>query len=113
MRVPSYRLHRASGQAVVTILGKDIYLGPHDSPESHQKYRQVIATFIGTGGPPIEEGVRLTVREAAHRWQIDRRARLSPKDRHHFDTVLGIAVDLFGNTPLRDFGPVRFQAVRA
>lgn len=30
-RIPSYRLHKPSGQAVVTINGKDIYLGRFDS----------------------------------------------------------------------------------
>ena len=29
--LPKYRLHRASGQAVVTLYGKDIYLGPGEA----------------------------------------------------------------------------------
>ena len=37
-QVPSYRLHKASGQAVVTLCGRDLYLGPHGSPESRSKY---------------------------------------------------------------------------
>ena len=28
LRVPSYRRHKPSGQAVVTLSGKDFYLGP-------------------------------------------------------------------------------------
>lgn len=28
--LPKYRKHRASGQAVVTLNGRDCYLGPHD-----------------------------------------------------------------------------------
>ncbi len=27
--VPKYRKHRATGQAVVTLNGRDFYLGPH------------------------------------------------------------------------------------
>ena len=30
-RLPSYRLHKASGQAVVTLNARDIYLGEHNS----------------------------------------------------------------------------------
>jgi hypothetical protein len=30
-KTPSYRLHKGSGQAVVTLSGKDIYLGVHGS----------------------------------------------------------------------------------
>jgi len=32
--IPSYRLHKARNCAVVTIDGKNFYLGPYDSPES-------------------------------------------------------------------------------
>jgi hypothetical protein len=32
-KTPSYRLHKGSGQAVVTLSGKDIYLGVHGSEE--------------------------------------------------------------------------------
>ena len=39
---PKYRLHKASGCAVVTIHGEDIYLGKYDSPESHEKYHRLI-----------------------------------------------------------------------
>jgi hypothetical protein len=38
---PSYRKHRASGQAVVTIDGKDIYLGPHGTKASRNEYDRV------------------------------------------------------------------------
>ena len=33
-KVPSYRLHKATGQAVVTLNGRDIYLGAHNSAET-------------------------------------------------------------------------------
>lgn len=41
-RIPSYRLHKFSGLAVVTIDGHDHYLGLHDTPESKQKYARLI-----------------------------------------------------------------------
>jgi len=33
-KTPSYRLHSSDGRAVVTIDGRDIYLGKYNSPES-------------------------------------------------------------------------------
>lgn len=39
---PQYRLHRPSGQAVVTLLGKDHYLGIFESVESWQKYHRLL-----------------------------------------------------------------------
>jgi hypothetical protein len=42
-RIPTYRLHKPTGQAVVTINGKDFYLGKHDSPKSHAAYKRLVA----------------------------------------------------------------------
>ena len=40
---PSYRFHKARNCAVVTIDGKNHYLGPDRSPESFEKYNRLIA----------------------------------------------------------------------
>ena len=44
-RPPTYRLHKARNCAVVTIDGKNHYLGPYGSPESHEKYARLIAEW--------------------------------------------------------------------
>jgi hypothetical protein len=36
--VPKYRLHKQSGQAIVTLSGRDFTLGRFQSPESREKY---------------------------------------------------------------------------
>ena len=46
---PKYRLHKASGQAVVTLNGRDHYLGPHGSSESREKYDALIAQWLAGG----------------------------------------------------------------
>ena len=46
LRTPSYRLHKPTGQAVVTINDKDFYLGRHGTPESRSKYDQLIAEWL-------------------------------------------------------------------
>jgi integrase len=43
--IPTYRLHKARGCAVVTIDGHDHYLGPHGSPSSKQKYAALIRAW--------------------------------------------------------------------
>jgi hypothetical protein len=48
-QVPSYRLHKQSGQAVVTLSGKDHLLGKHESRESREKYDRLIAEWINAG----------------------------------------------------------------
>ena len=48
-RIPSYRLHKPSGRAVVTLSGRDIYLGQHGSPESKERYQREVAEWLANG----------------------------------------------------------------
>jgi len=45
---PSYRRHKASGNAMVTIHGRDHYLGKYGSRESHEKYHELVAKWVAT-----------------------------------------------------------------
>ena len=47
--VPKYRLHKQSGQAIVTIGDRDHLLGKRNSPGSRQKYNQLIARWFSAG----------------------------------------------------------------
>jgi hypothetical protein len=46
---PTYRKHKATGQALVTIDGRDIYLGVYDTPQSKAEYARLIAEYAITG----------------------------------------------------------------
>ncbi len=46
---PSYRLHKARGCAVVTIHGRNHYLGPYGSEESYERYSRLIALWRPDG----------------------------------------------------------------
>jgi hypothetical protein len=50
--IPSYRLHKASGQAIVTLSGRDYYLGGHGSPESRKKYNRLLAEYLASDKSP-------------------------------------------------------------
>lgn len=61
--VPSYRRHKPTGQAVVRLDGRDIYLGKHGTPSSQERYRRLIAEWLSghplaalSGGRPVEPG---------------------------------------------------------
>jgi hypothetical protein len=62
VRVPSYRHHRPSGQAVVTLGGHDIYLGKWQSSKSRQEYRRLVAEWLVSDGhvPEVERSVTVT-----------------------------------------------------
>lgn len=43
---PRYRLHKASGQAILVLDRKMIYLGTYDTPESRAKYQRELAKWL-------------------------------------------------------------------
>ena len=48
-QLPAYRLHKPSGQAVVTLDGRDLYLGRYESAESKCAYQKTITEWIANG----------------------------------------------------------------
>jgi integrase len=111
---PKYRKHRASGQAVVALDGKDHYLGPHGTKASHGEYDRLIGEWLATGRRLRSAPSELTVTElAAAFW---RHAQSYYKDSDDeigcFKLVLQILKRLYGRTPAAEFGPLALQAVQ-
>ncbi len=52
-RVPLYRKHRASGQAIVVLSGQIFYLGPHGTKTSKLEYDRLIAEWLARGRRPV------------------------------------------------------------
>jgi hypothetical protein len=44
-QTPSYRLHRPTGQALVELSGKRVYLGKPGTPESLHRYAREVAAW--------------------------------------------------------------------
>lgn len=57
VRIPKYRLHKGSGQALVQINGERIYLGKHGTEQSKEKYRRIVAESLGNPqhSPPLPQ----------------------------------------------------------
>jgi hypothetical protein len=51
-KAPTYCRHKSSGQAVVTCHGRDHYLGKYGSPESIEKYKQLVAEWAAASALP-------------------------------------------------------------
>ena len=67
-KLPKYRRHKPSGQAVVTLSGKDFYLGSYDSAVSRVEYDRLVAEWLVSGRtlpPDPEEESGLTVDEVS------------------------------------------------
>jgi len=61
-RVPSYRRHKPTGQAVVTLAGKDHYLGRYGTRASRAEYDRLIGEWLA-GGRCLARDDGLTVAE--------------------------------------------------
>ncbi len=48
-KTPAYRRHKQSGQAIVTLSGKDVYLGPHGTKASRIEHGRVIGEWLANG----------------------------------------------------------------
>ena len=52
--IPKYRKHKASGQAVVTLAGRDHYLGPHGTAISKKEYDRLVREWLAAGRPKVK-----------------------------------------------------------
>jgi hypothetical protein len=118
---PSYRLHKASGQAVVTIAGKDIYLGLYDSPKSRAAYDRVIAEWRAKGRGSITPSAQtpvITVGELILQFWSHVEQHYRHPDGRPTSEVEGYRSSLrplrkiYEALPAADFGPLALKAVR-
>jgi hypothetical protein len=123
-RIPSYRLHKQSGQAVVTLtdgLGRrrDVLLRYHGTPESRVEYARVIAEWEANGRRlPASEATTtgLSVNELAlANWTFaeayygfDKRKGTA----FNIRDAIRILRQLYGHSPAADFGPLALKACR-
>ena len=119
-KVPSYCLHKASGKAVVRLDGRDVYLGKHGSPESHEKYERAIAEWrIGHNGSAVSpdrsiasnpENTVLTVNQVIlafwqHAETYYAKDGKPTRELAHFRIALKWLRRVYGRTPASEFGP--------
>lgn len=119
-RTPSLRLHKPSGQAVVTFDGRDFYLGRYNSPESQAEYDRLLAEWLAHGRrlpAPCAAGSDLTVNEMmeaylAHADAYYRKNGKPTKEPTDIRYAIRPARKLYGTTLARDFGPLALKTVR-
>jgi integrase len=121
LRTPSYRHHKPSNQAVVTLNGRDCYLGRYDSPESRAEYDRLIAEWLTNGRmlPAVAngEGSDLSVNEVVLRFvqwaEVYYRKNGEPTSEvRMIRDAVGVVCRFYGETEARDFGPLALKTVR-
>jgi integrase len=115
--IPDYRKHRASGQAVVTLNGRDYYLGPHGTKVSKLEYDRIVAEWLASGRSPgfgasLEEVtiVELIADYVAFAKTYYGTGRTS--EYHRLVRIMKLLRSLYGRTPAASFGVKEFKAVR-
>src|SRR5437660_6217874 len=120
-RIPSYCRHKATGQAVVTLGGKDFYLVAYNSAESREKYNRLIADWLVNGGkltPLAEVPEDFTVAELMARFiQNAARNYVRPDGQRSsevdcYRSAFKPLRELYGTTPAKGFGPRALAALR-
>lgn len=118
-KVPSYRLHKSSGQAIVTLGGHMVYLGPFGTPASKQKYQQVVAEFLANFEVPVTHALvkTLTVVElAAAYWKFAKayyRQNGEPTSSLiRVKVAIRILKETYGQSATEDFGPLALRVIQ-
>lgn len=130
---PSYRLHKRSGQAVVTLRDartgrrRDYYLGRHGSPRSRERYHALVGRWEASGRRLPDElpqqrgtsrGEGPSVARLALRYWRDQKARFRRPDGtrtsslDNIKAALRMLRRLHGHEPAREFGPRKLAEVR-
>ncbi|HSI34583.1 MAG: tyrosine-type recombinase/integrase [Phycisphaerae bacterium] len=120
--LPKYRHHKASGQAVVTLDGRDHYLGAHESETSRLEYDRHIAEWLAAGrrtpsATPEAAGATTVAEVLAAFWAHAETYYRGPDgtptgESDNFRLAMAPVRRLFGRLPASEFGPLRLKAVR-
>jgi integrase len=120
--LPTYRLHKQSGQAITTLrlpdgTRKDVLLGPYGSDASQGEYQRVLAEWRATGGRGVAL-VGLTVNELILAFWMHAEGYYRHPDgtpTSELDCLRAALKPLraiYGHTPAAEFGPLALKSVR-
>jgi len=123
-KLPSYRLHRSSRQAIVTLSGRDYYLGSFNAPESRAEYDRLIQEWLANQRQIMEKSVTkngkdqgVTINELISQYWVFASGyyvkNLKPtSELHALRFSFKPLVALYGTTTVDVFGPSSLKAVR-
>lgn len=123
-KLPSYCRHKASGQAVVTLHGRDHYLGPFGSAESQERYNRLMSEWsarrtdaappsVAPGPAPADLRIAellVAYLEFAERYYV-KNGSPTGEYRNMQDAARPLS-ELYASLPVKEFGPTALKAAR-
>lgn len=114
MRVPSYRRH-SSGQARVTLNGKDYLLGAYQSPESLEAYGRLIAEYTASNQSPSfgKCGKQVLMEDVLLAFIGHVKVYYAQSNEaYQYKLTIKPITELYGSAPASEFSAAEFKAVR-
>lgn len=117
-RVPSLRLHKASGQMIVVLSGKAVYCGKPDDPAVEQRYHQAVAEWLAAGKFLAADPTTIAIKELVARfWHYAEdyyrtETDFRNKELEQFRLAFRPLKELYAETPATQFGPRALKAVQ-
>lgn len=106
----SHRLYEPSGQAAVTLNGRQVYLGPHGTRISRDNYDRVVGEWLAAGRAATKPAAGVSVAELVNAF---REAGAIPESHAHtYELLMSIIVRLYGRKAASEFGPLALKVVR-
>ena len=118
---PSYRLHKVSGQGIVTLTDavsgqrKDFLLGTHNSKESRIEYARLLSEWEARGRLLDQPAATdLTIAELLLRFMKYAVGYYgeNTKEHSHFEKTIAPLIATYPHRLARDFGPAELKVVR-
>ncbi len=115
MRVPSYRKH-SSGQARVTLAGKDFLLGEYGSKASKEKYKRLLKEYEASNRSPAfgESPSKVTMSQVCMAY-LNYAKEYYPVGTEYVNLELACRpiADLYAEELAHNFGPAEFKVCRS
>ena len=114
--IPSYRLHKPTGQAIVSLRGKIFYLGKWKSKASREEYQRLIADYLANDCklPPTRSNSDLIIESAVVQF-LEYAETVYVKNGKvtttfsNYRESLAHVVRWYGQNPVSEFGPLSLQ----
>jgi integrase len=117
-RIPKYGLHKPSGRAVIYLDRRPVYLGPHGSPESWERYWQLVAQFPTPESRKtpsrVEAGDPITIAFLVERYLVHAVEYYGRESERLYTIRSAIRplLELHASTMAAEFGPLALENVR-